>query len=296
MSARESLHDSLAAALAWQIELGADEAILDAPQDRFATAQGAAGASQAPAALPAAPPSTSNRRAEARPPEQSKAGARPAPSASAPIDGADAEADATAIAATANTLEELAEVMRRFEGSDLRLGAKNLVFSDGTPGARVMVIGEAPGAEEDRVGRPFVGRAGQLLDRMLGAIGLARTAPDPGEAAYITNVLPWRPPGNRTPSSAEAALFMPFLMRHIELAAPDFILALGNTPVQALLATTTGITRMRGRWRRHEASGCLVLPSFHPAYLLRSPERKREAWRDLLALRAALDGAPVAPE
>ncbi|MCL5776028.1 uracil-DNA glycosylase [Limibaculum sp. FT325] len=289
MTARESLEESLLAALAWQIELGADEAILDAPQDRFAAP--APAESRAP--VPPVAPATRGTPAVPR----GHAGAAAATPDARPASPRDApEGAAAAIAAAAGTLEELAEAMRRFEGSDLRLGAKNLVFADGRPGARVMVIGEAPGAEEDRLGRPFVGRAGQLLDRMLAAIGLSREAPDPGEAAYITNVLPWRPPGNRTPSSAEAALFLPFLVRHIELAAPDFILALGNTPVQALTATATGITRMRGRWQRHAATGCPILPSFHPAYLLRSPEKKRESWRDLLALRAALDGAPVAPE
>jgi DNA polymerase len=158
------------------------------------------------------------------------------------------------------------------------------------PGARVMVIGEAPGGDEDRIGKPFVGRAGQLLDRMLVAIGLSRTAPAPEAAAYITNILPWRPPGNRSPSEDEALLFLPFVERHIELAGPDFILSLGNTPTKALLDTDTGIKRIRGRWFRHAATGLPLLPSFHPAYLLRTPADKRLAWRDLLMLRAALDG------
>jgi len=180
--------------------------------------------------------------------------------------------------------------MRRFEGSPLRLSARNLVFADGLPGARVMVIGEAPGGEEDRQGKPFVGRAGQLLDRMLAAIGLARTAPAPEDAAYITNILPWRPPGNRTPSESEVLLFLPFVLRHIGLAGPDVILALGGTSAKALMETSTGIKRLRGRWVRHEATGLPLLPSFHPAYLLRQPTDKRLAWRDLLSLRAALDG------
>jgi DNA polymerase len=154
-----------------------------------------------------------------------------------------------------------------------------------------MVIGEAPGADEDRIGKPFVGRAGQLLDRMLAAIGLSRTAPAPEDAAYIANILPWRPPGNRTPSDDEVALFLPFIERHIALAAPDFLLAVGNTPTRALLGTPTGIKRMRGRWVRHGATGLPLLPTFHPAYLLRQPADKRLAWRDLLMLRAALDGA-----
>jgi DNA polymerase len=180
--------------------------------------------------------------------------------------------------------------MRGFEGSPLKKSARSFVFCDGLAGARVMVIGEAPGGEEDRVGKPFVGRAGQLLDRMLAAIGLARTASAPEDAAYITNILPWRPPGNRTPTQAEVALFLPFIERHIELAKPDFIFSIGNTPTKSLLDTATGIKRMRGRWVRHAATGVALLPSFHPAYLLRQPADKRLAWRDLLSLRAALDG------
>ena len=196
------------------------------------------------------------------------------------------------LAASATTLEELAEAMRNWEGSDLKAGARNFVFSDGLAGARLMVIGEAPGADEDRVGKPFVGRAGQLLDRMLAAIGLSRTAPAPEQAVYIANILPWRPPGNRTPSEQEAAQFLPFMERHIELAEPDVILSMGNTPTKALLATGTGIKRMRGRWVRHAGSGIALLPSFHPAYLLRQPADKRLAWRDLLEVKAALDGSP----
>lgn len=203
---------------------------------------------------------------------------------------ADEGPSARALARAARTLEELADAMRSFEGSPLKHGARSFVFCDGVPGARIMVIGEAPGGEEDRIGKPFVGRAGQLLDRMLAAIGISRTAPAPEDAAYIANILPWRPPGNRTPTDAEVSLFLPFIERHIELAAPDFIFSVGNTPTKTLLGTATGIKRMRGRWVRHPASGLPLLPSFHPAYLLRQPADKRLAWRDLLSLRAALDG------
>ncbi|HUF86036.1 MAG TPA: uracil-DNA glycosylase [Thermohalobaculum sp.] len=260
MTQATQTQQALLEALAFQLELGADEAIGEAPRDRFEETPPRRGAD--PAAPPAVP---------ARPP-------------------AEAWQSALALARAAATLDELAEAMRRFEGSELRLGARNLVFADGLPGARVMVIGEAPGGEEDRTGKPFVGRAGQLLDRMLAAIGLARTAPAPEDAVYITNILPWRPPGNRTPSEAEVLSFLPFVLRHVELAGPDFILALGGTSAKALLGTATGIKRLRGRWVRHEASALPLLPSFHPAYLLRAPADKRLAWRDLLSLRAALDG------
>lgn len=251
---------ALADALAWQIELGADEAIGEAPVDRFAEA--------APPAAPKPAP------AEARP--------------AAPLSEVAAPAD---LAARAADLEGLAAVMRDWEGSELKKGARNFVFADGRPGAPLMVIGEAPGGDEDRIGKPFVGRAGQLLDKMLAAIGVDRAAEDLSEAAYIANILPWRPPGNRTPSAAEVEVFLPFIIRHIELARPRVIFSIGNTPTKALLGTATGIRRMRGRWVRHEATGLPLLPSFHPAYLLRQPAEKRHAWHDLLALKAVLDGA-----
>ncbi|MEO1097401.1 MAG: uracil-DNA glycosylase, partial [Bacteroidota bacterium] len=151
---------------------------------------------------------------------------------------------------------------------------------DGTAGARVMIIGEAPGRDEDREGKPFVGRAGQLLDKMLGAIGLSRD-----ESVYITNVLPWRPPQNRDPKPDEIAMMQPFLHRHITLADPDVLVVVGNHACQALLGKR-GITRLRGDWT--EARGKPALPMFHPAYLLRNPAAKREAWADLLSLQARL--------
>jgi len=153
----------------------------------------------------------------------------------------------------------------------------------------VMIIGEAPGRDEDRAGRPFVGRAGQLLDRMFAAIGMARDAPDPGRALYITNILPWRPPQNRKPERAEIAMLMPFIERHVALAAPEVIVLMGNTPCAGLLGRE-GITRLRGQWMR--ALERPVMPMFHPAYLLRNPAAKREAWADLLALQDQLRSAP----
>jgi DNA polymerase len=181
----------------------------------------------------------------------------------------------------------LAAAMQAFEYCDLKKGARSFVFSDGNPAARVMIVGEAPGREEDRAGRPFVGRAGQLLDRMLEAIQMGRAASDPAQSVYITNVLPWRPPSNRTPDAAEIAMMLPFLERHIALADPEIVVLMGNTPCQALLGKT-GITRMRGTWVEVLCKPCL--PMFHPAYLLRNPIAKREAWADLLALKARLRG------
>lgn len=250
-------HQDLAL-LEWQIELGALEAIGDLPVNRY----------EVPAAV-----------------EKPKAAA-PATPAGAPVPQ-QAKIDAVAIAeqaaAAAGTLEELRAAMAAFEHCDLKKGARNLVFSDGIPGARVMLVGEAPGRDEDRAGKPFVGRAGQLLDRMLAAIDMAR---DHAEApVYITNVLPWRPPQNRDPKPEEIAMMKPFLLRHIALAKPQVLVIVGNWSSQALLGKR-GITRLRGAWT--EAGGVPALPMFHPAYLLRSPEFKREAWADLLSLKAKL--------
>ena len=269
--------DALLSALAWQVELGADEAISEAPIDRFeaVTPQPAQPATPAPSAAPAAPRARDGA-------ENARADARLAPEIAAP--------DTTSLAQAADTLEALAEAMKAWEGSPLKTTARNFVFADGHPGARLMVVGEAPGADEDRLGKPFVGRAGQLLDRMLAAIGLDRTSQDPASSAYIANILPWRPPGNRTPSEQEAQSYLPFMERHIALASPDVIFAVGNTSVKALLNTQTGIKRLRGNWQKHPALDIPIMPSFHPAYLLRQPADKKLAWRDLLALRRALDG------
>jgi DNA polymerase len=241
------------AALEWQLELGADEAIGERPVDRFALETGArtAAAQAVPAAAPAVPGE------------------------------ADPVAVARSAAGAAGDLAALRAALAAYEHCELKNGARNLVFSDGAPGARVMIVGEAPGRDEDREGRPFVGRAGQLLDRMLDAIGLDR------RSVYITNVLPWRPPQNRDPQMEEIAMMQPFLRRHIALAAPEVLVVMGNISAQALLGRR-GITRLRGQWA--EAEGCPVLPMVHPAYLLRNPAAKREAWADLLSLQARLRG------
>jgi DNA polymerase len=275
--------EALLAALAWQAELGADEAIGEAPVDRFAEA--AAARPPAPAE-PAPAPGGPARGAPA---------ARPAPGAHAAGAAADAGAAAREIAAACHDLPSLAAALAAFDGCALKLGARSCVFADGFPSARVMVLGEAPGREEDLAGKPFVGRSGQLLDRMLAEIGLDRRRDDPAAGVYIANVIPWRPVENRTPSADEIALLAPFALRHVELAAPDFLLLTGASAARALLGATDGILRLRGRWRRGPG-GRPCLPTLHPAYLLRAPAQKRFAWRDLMALRAALDGAPVAFE
>jgi uracil-DNA glycosylase family 4 len=260
MSAAEDWY-ALRAALQVQLDAGADEAILDAPVDRFTLPE----------------------------PDRAPPPPSPAPTPQAPAIAEAPAVDTAALAQGCQTLDELRAVMEAFEGCALKKGARNFVFCDGQAGAPLMVIGEAPGAEEDRQGKPFVGPSGQLLDKMLAAIGLSRGAEDLTKAAYITNVIPWRPPANRDPSSDEVTMMRPFLMRHIQLARPNALLLLGNPSMKTVLQTKDGITRMRGTWA--EVEGIPALPSFHPAALLRDPTKKRFAWADLLALKARLDQA-----
>lgn len=244
------------ALLEWQRELGVDEPMLDAPLDRTD--------------LPPPPK-----------PAPMMPAAPAAPMIAAEPDHAHFLTEAESLAARAQTLDQLAEAQQGFDGVELKRGARNFVFSDGNPAGRVMIIGEAPGEEEDAQGRPFVGRAGQLLDQMFAAIGMGREVPDAGRAVYIGNVLKWRPPGNRRPSPDEIALSLPFLRRQVELADPEVLVLMGNTPCLAAL-NREGILRLRGNWT--EAFGRPALPMTHPAYLLRNPIAKREAWADLLSL------------
>ncbi len=251
-------------ALRLQLEWGVDEALLDAPQDRRVSAPAP------PTPLPAAPPAP-----------------RPAAKAPAPMPAGPAEA--ARLAATCQSLDELREAMDSFTGCALRDTATQLVFADGADDARLVIIGEAPGAEEDRAGRPFVGAAGQLLDRMLGSIGLDRTK------IRIINTVPWRPPGNRNPTEAEIALCLPFLHRQITLIHPAALVTLGAIATKALLPEqgASGIRRLRGTWREAHITGLDAplpcLPSYHPAYLLRTPMAKSESWLDLLQLRERLE-------
>ena len=264
--------------LQWYAEAGIDEAIEDLPIDRYAVAARA----QPPSAAPAAP------RPSPVPPVQQRSAAAPATSAASP-GGAD---DARRLAASAESLEALREALVAFEGCALKQTAMNLVFADGNPAASVMFIGEAPGRDEDRQGLPFVGRSGQLLDRMLAAIGLDRHAESPDRAAYIANILPWRPPGDRTPTAAEIALYLPFIERHIALIKPRYVVLLGGTAAKSVLNRSEGIMRLRGRWYEHPVEGLdrpvSCLATYHPAFLLRSPKEKRSAWRDFLELKSKL--------
>ncbi len=265
--------------LEWYAAMGASEAIGEAPADWFASLPPSG---PAPAGL--TPPSTPQ---PALPPRERKAPARfegrPPPVPQAPsASGADVMA-ARELARSAGDLAQLRTLLESFDGCGLKKTASRLCLSRGSPQARLMMIGEAPGKDEDARGQPFVGRAGQLLDRMLGAIGL-------GEAdVYITNLVFWRPPGNRTPSPEEVQVCQPFVERQIELLAPELLIFLGNAAAKQLTGATEGIMKLRGKWLNH--GGIRAMATLHPAYLLRNPIAKRLAWRDLLAIREALDKA-----
>jgi DNA polymerase len=269
----------LLSALRWQIEAGADEAIGEEGVDRF-------NMKSAPARPSAAPAPTAPRASDVPPAPL----ARPSPSPLASRAATNAEAHG--LAGACQSLEDLEAALSAFEGCPLKKTATNLVFGDGNPKASVMFVGEAPGEDEDRQGVPFVGVSGQLLDRMVKWIGLDRTN------FYITNILYWRPPGNRTPTAAEVAACRPFIARHIELIAPKVIVFVGGSAANALLGRADPIGKMRGRWLLYEsAMGTIpALATYHPAYLLRSPGQKREAWRDLLMLRDRLVELGVAPK
>jgi uracil-DNA glycosylase len=255
--------------LAFYLEAGVDALVGETPVDRFA-------GDADPTPVPAAP------RAPARP-SPASGGASSAVAAAPPAPEAAVMA-ARAAARTAASLDELRAILDGFDGCALKGTARQLVFADGNPRSRVMFVGEAPGRDEDLEGLPFVGRSGQLLDRMLAAIGLDRTG------TYIANVIPWRPPGNRTPTPQETSICLPFTRRQIELADPDLLVCLGSPAAQALLEAKEGIMKTRGRWFKYHTGTREIraIATFHPAYLLRQPLQKRLAWRDFLAIKQAL--------
>lgn len=279
-------HDPLAA-LAWLLEAGGDEAIGPEPVDRFAV-------KPKPAPPLASPNEANNPRRSTGLPGQGTGGTafqapKPASQLSAfPQAASGKEADsigtAMALAAAATTLAALKAAVEGFDGCALKKNCANTVFADGNPASRIMFIGEAPGAEEDRQGLPFVGRAGKLLDHMMAAINLDRTG------AYITNVLNWRPPQNRDPSPEEAAMCLPFLRRHIELVNPGVIVLLGAVAARHVLGFSEGIMKLRGRWLEYRVGNVMVpvMATLHPAYLLRQPAHKKLAWRDLQAVEGKI--------
>ena len=250
--------------LLWNMENGADEAIGDAPVDYFAKSEEKISAVSAPLI----PKATASEVA-------------PAPVLPAvPL--------TQELLRDVKTLEELKTAMLNFNGSSLKATAMNTVFGGGVPESKVMLVGEAPGADEDRIGLPFVGLSGKLLDKMLASIGLSRE-----KNVYISNILPWRPPGNRTPTPAEVALCLPFIRKHIELINPDILILLGGSSASALLATTEGVSRIRGRWLEYTIAetgkNVDTLVTFHPAFLLRSAAQKKIAWKDMLTVKQKLN-------
>jgi len=247
------------ALLEWQIELGADEALSETPIDRYA--------------LDPAPVKAVAKAAKAAPPP--------------PVEQVQIDTGQLAEAAAANAgdLDALAQAMQAFEHCQIKRGAKSFVFADGQPAARVMIIGDAPNRSEDVAGKPFVGQEGTLLDKMLAAIGMDRAATDPAKAVYLTNILPWRPPGNGTPAAGDLAMMLPFVKRHIALANPDVLILMGSHPCEALLGRP-GMTRIRGQWQ--DVAGRPAMPMFPPSLLLKQTAHKREAWADLLSLQAKL--------
>jgi len=268
--------------LAFYLEAGVDCALMEEPVNRLAepeiaplpaeTALAPQTRSQSSQINPKANPSVQQGTSAA------VAGREPLPTPEAAI------LSAREAARTAPTLEGLRELLENFDGCALRATATRLVFADGNPKSRIMFVGEAPGRDEDIEGLPFVGRSGKLLDRMMAAIGLDRST------VYIANVIPWRPPGNRTPTPQETQICLPFIQRQIELVNPDVMVTLGNPSTQALLGTREGIMRTRGKWMEYDTGTRTIraMATFHPAYLLRSPSYKRLAWQDLRAIRKAL--------
>lgn len=266
---------SLRQVLEFLVAAGIETPLEDRPVDRFARSAPAE-ASAVPRAVPAGREMASRAIPAVQPMTGGVAAVPLAPDA--------AVMEARRLAASAPDLETLRALLDAFEGCALKSTASRLVFADGTPGAPVMIVGEAPGRDEDETGRPFVGRAGQLLDKMLAAIGLSR------EHVYIANTVPWRPPGNRTPTPQEIAICLPFITRQIELSGPKVLVTMGAPATQTLLGQKEGILRLRGRWFEYALAGRPIpaLATLHPAYLLRQPSQKALAWRDLRALRARL--------
>jgi DNA polymerase len=284
MLAQNDDRNELIAMLAWQLDMGIDEALLDHPQvdavplrlDQLLAVVAPAGdkdVSQTAMGGTALQPSEAVKMANS-----ALANSGAVPSEDKTNTDSSALADIT-------SLSDLQSAMAKLDDCPLKHTASNLCFADGNPGARLMIIGEAPGRDEDRMGVPFVGADGQLLDKMIASIGLDRAS------VYLTNLLPWRPPGNRSPTDEETAMLLPWLFRHVQLAKPEFVLLLGGAAAKLVLGSHDGIMKLRGRWRDVDFGDGVprpVLASLHPAYLLRSPAQKRLAFEDLLLLAKQL--------
>lgn len=258
------------AALGWYIDSGVNEILSDVPQDRTKLVE-----------VQVSPVQMSSPRAQGDAP------------AAAFLGKTDAYEEALKLAQAANTLEELAQAISVFDGVAIKKTATNMVFSDGNPKARIMLVGEAPGADEDRQGKPFVGVSGQLLDRILKCIDLDRSEENPAKSVYISNILNWRPPGNRTPNEAEIAVSLPFIEKHIQLIQPDVLILCGGVSAKALLGSVDSISRLRNRWHDYKpqtqglvasAKSIPAIATYHPSFLLRTPSQKKAVWKDVLEI------------
>lgn len=287
LTIEEMNKEALLQALSWQVETGCADALIDNPKDsdawRVTMAELAAQMNTAsmPNPMPDQMPAPEQQTAQIGAQAPVKASASAMPQAS-PIENPNKETidDMGAI----TTIDDLKQALADFDKCELKRTASNLVFCDGNAQAKIMIIGEAPGKDEDRMGVPFVGSAGQLLDQMLASVGLDR------QSVYITNIMPWRPPGNRTPTEEEVEMMRPFVEKHVQLVAPDVILALGGTSAKMLLQTQDGIMKLRGKFFDYRLTGHAdvtvpLLPCLHPGYLLRAPHHKNFVFKDLLLLR-----------
>lgn len=284
LTIKDMTRDELLQALSWQVEMGCDEALLETPAISESWQVSLADLRQQDEVKGPAP----HPQSEPVPVPSAPVPSAPAPSGSVALSSSDQ--GHIAKIASIETISELKDYMGSFEGCELKRTATNLVFSDGHPDADIMIIGEAPGKDEDRMGVPFVGSAGQLLDQMLGAVKLDR------QRVYITNIIPWRPPGNRPPTTEEIEMMRPFVEKHIALVKPRFLLALGGTACKTLLGTETGIMKLRGQIQNYQSITAAtspftlpLMPCLHPGFLLRSPQHKSFVFQDLVALRRSYD-------
>ena len=268
-------------ALAWYVDHGVTEALCETPQDRTKIEE-------------SPPPLTqSSAPGMAGMMQRHEAQGAPEPQASRFLGKSDAYEEAVKLAAQANTLEELFNAIHEFDGLAIKKTAYNTVFADGNPKANIMLVGEAPGADEDRQGKPFVGVSGQLLDKILSCIGLDRTEENPEKSVYISNVINWRPPGNRTPNEAETHVSLPFIERHIQLVKPKILILCGGIAAKSLLGSNNSISRLRKTWHDYKpqtealkqgAESIPAIATYHPSYLLRTPSQKKAVWQDMLEI------------
>jgi len=284
------------AALQWYIDNGVDEALGDAPIDRFAASEAAA------KAMAKAKPNASVAMQDfaGQNPLERSAEAASIPQETPLLGASQAQEEAVKTANAAQSLAELQEAIAAFEGIEIKKTATKMVFADGNPEAKIMLIGDVPNADDDRHGKPFLGANGQMLDRILAAIGLSRSNEDTAKAVYLTNILNWRPPGNRTPTASEIAISLPFIERHIALIKPDLIILCGAIAAKAILGKTEGISRLRKSKHSYttqtaeleaKLKNIPAIATYHPSYLLTTPLQKKAVWADMLTIQSFIDSS-----